>query len=70
MTNFTFVKTLGVDEDLLWKHFVENHLKDFICDNWGDYVDDEEIYHSLNYDEHEEIENKLYKDLFKKVLDK
>jgi len=70
MTNFTFVKTLSVDEDLLWKDFIEEHLKDFICDSWGDYIDDEEVYGSLSYDDHDTIENKLYEDLLKKALDK
>lgn len=70
MTNFTFVKTLSVDEDLLWKAFIEHYLKDFICDCWGDFVNDEEVYQSMTYDEQEEIENKLYEDLLKKALDR
>lgn len=68
MTNFTFVRTLSVDEDSLWKNFIEEHLKDFICDAWEDYVDDDEVYYSLNSGEREKIEDKLYEHLLKKYL--
>jgi hypothetical protein len=70
MTNFTFVKTLSIDENLLWKNFIENCLGDFVYDCWEDYVDNPEVYNSLNGEEEAEIVDKLYKDLLKKALDR
>lgn len=64
----TIIKTLSIDEDLLWKDFIESCLKDFLYDGCEDYTNNEKVYNSLNRDEQEEIVNKLYEDLLKKHL--